>query len=90
MTDAEQLRLKLQELQAELRQVEEIDGETRRLLEGAMEEIHDALAHDNSDALKHPSLVDNLNKATQDFETSHPGLTRIVGNMVDILGNSGI
>lgn len=90
MTDAEQLRLKLQELQAELREVEEIDGETRKLLEGAMEEIHDALTHDNSAALTHPSLVDNLNKATQDFETSHPGLTRIIGNMVDILGNAGI
>ncbi|PQO47263.1 DUF4404 family protein [Blastopirellula marina] len=90
MTDAEQLRLKLQELQAELREVEEIDGETRKLLEGAMEEIHDALNHDNSEALTHPSLVDNLNKATQDFETSHPGLTRIIGNMVDILGNAGI
>ncbi|EAQ81888.1 MULTISPECIES: DUF4404 family protein [Blastopirellula] len=90
MTDAEQLRLKLQELQAELREIDEIDGETRRLLEGAMEEIHEALRHDNTEALQHPSLVDNLNRATQDFETSHPGLTRIVGNMVDILGNAGI
>ncbi|TWT39302.1 DUF4404 family protein [Blastopirellula retiformator] len=90
MTDADQLRLKLQELQAELRDIDEMDAETRRLLEGAMEEIHDALNQDNSDALQHPSLVDNLNKATQEFETSHPGLTRIIGNMVDILGNTGI
>ncbi|MCC9605798.1 DUF4404 family protein [Blastopirellula sp. JC732] len=90
MTDAEQLRLKLQELQAELREIDELDGETRRLLEGAMEEIHDALSHNNPDALQHPSLVDNLNRATQDFESSHPGLTRIIGSMVDILGNTGI
>lgn len=90
MTDAEQLRLKLQELQTELREIDEIDEETRRLLEGAMEEMHEALRHDNPEALQHPSLVDNLNRATQDFESSHPGLTRIIGNMVDILGNTGI
>ncbi|PHR90616.1 MAG: hypothetical protein COA78_34905 [Blastopirellula sp.] len=86
----EKLRSTLEELRNELKSIEQLDDATRELLENTAEQLNDALHQDSQEMLEHPSLTENLSKATDDFEESHPALTRIIGNIVDILGNSGL
>ncbi|MGY8769311.1 MAG: DUF4404 family protein [Pirellulales bacterium] len=86
----EKLRSTLEELRNELQSIKQLDDSTRELLESTAEQLHDALHQENQQMLEHPSLTENLSKATDEFEESHPGLTRIIGNIVDILGNSGL
>ena len=85
------LRESLDDLQRELRQVEHLDEETKRHLEGVMESINDALHREDSEALAHPSLRETLaSRSEQLSDSSYPSLTRILTNLADILGNSGL
>ncbi|GAA4426112.1 DUF4404 family protein [Bremerella cremea] len=86
-----ELRDTLSELQRELRGVDQLDDETKRHLEGVMESINDALHREDTEALSHPSLRETLAQRNDQIEeSSYPNLTKVLTNLADILGNSGL
>ena len=79
----EQLRATVTELEKELDNLEQIDDATRKLLEEAAHEIHQALTPDD---LEHQALIDNLDTVNRDFTVAHPRLASLVSKVVDALG----
>jgi hypothetical protein len=86
----DKLRATLEELQEELQGIETLDPQTREMLEGAKAEVENALHREETDSLESHSVVDRLQTAGEDFSESHPALARIVGNLIDVLGQMGI
>ena len=86
----EKLQAALRELEAELHSLEEVDEETRRLLEEAAEEIDAALDEEQPDEAPSSGLLDRLRKAAVSFEASHPTMAGILNRIVDGLGQLGI
>jgi hypothetical protein len=86
----DKLRAMLEELQAELHGIESLDPQTREMLEGAKDELEHALHREETDTLESHSLIERLQTAGEDFNESHPALSRIVGNLIDVLGQMGI
>jgi hypothetical protein len=86
----DKLRATLEELQEELHAIEALDPETRGLLEEAKVEVEQALHRDDPESLEKQSLIDRLQGAGKEFNESHPTLSRIVGNLIDVLGQMGI
>lgn len=86
-----ELRETLSELQRELRDVDQLDDDTKRHLEGVMESINDALHREDTEALSHPSLRETITERNSQIEESnYPSLTKVLTNLADILGNSGL
>jgi hypothetical protein len=89
---ANRLRQTIAELEAELRDVKQLDPETRAMLESALLELQTALhakpAEDKSTEPK--SLADRLSLAAGEFEGSHPTLASLLHRMVDALTQLGI
>jgi len=86
-----ELRQTLQELERELSEVDHLDDETRQRLEGIAESINDALHREDHEALQHPSIRETIHQRNAALEdSSYPSLTRILNNLADILGNSGL
>lgn len=92
----ETLRATLKELEAELASVEELDDESRQLLQSAAAEIQEALEHEEPDAAVTSATdasgtwTDKLYDVAGDFEQSHPTLSRLVGNVASALAQLGI
>jgi phytoene/squalene synthetase len=86
---AEKLRAAVAELERELRAIESVDDESRRVLQSTINEIHAALRRDQQAELK-PSLVTRLKDAIGKFEASHPSFTKILSGVIDGLAEMGI
>ena len=92
----ENLRETLQELEAELANVEELDEESRQLLQTAAAEIQEALNKDEPEVAvtsaseTSKTWTDKLYDVASDFEESHPTLSRMVGNVASALAQLGI
>jgi chromosome segregation ATPase len=84
------LRATLDELKQELHSLDTLDHDTRNGLEDMMREIEAALHQPKGGKLEHHTMAQRLQEAAQSFEESHPTLSRIVGNIVDGLGQMGI
>lgn len=88
---AAKLRATLAELEQELRTVSQMDGETRAMLEEAVEEIQAALnVEERSDETRPGTLQERLEKAATDFDVSHPVLAGLIRRAVDALAQLGI
>ena len=86
----EHLKSTLQELEAELHNLDSLDDATRELLAEMMEEIAATLRDKGAAHLEHQSLIKQFEKVGQQFEHSHPTITGIVNRVVDFLGQLGI
>ncbi len=86
----EKLRETLAELHEELHGIDSLDADSRQLLEDAAEQLHAALDPHDETPLEHESIADRFKRATEQFDREHPTLSRIVGNMIDALGQMGI
>jgi len=89
----EKLRESLQELRAELHSLDTLDAESRQLLEATQQELDDALRRDTPgtiETIEHQTIAEQLHQAVENFGESHPALSRIVGNIVDVLAQIGI
>ncbi|HTN75557.1 MAG TPA: DUF4404 family protein [Pirellulaceae bacterium] len=88
---AQKLRATLSELEAELRNVDQLDPESRAVLETALEEIQSAL-HSNTapGSIEPHSLGERLQISATEFETSHPALAGLLHRLVDALTQLGI
>lgn len=88
---AARLRATIAELEQELRNVSEVDPDTRAMLQEAVEEIQGTLRTSNSAVTTEPhSLNERLNIAAAEFDTSHPGLAGLLRRVVDALSQLGI
>jgi hypothetical protein len=88
---AAKLRATIAELEAELRGVDRLDPETRKMLELALEEIQGALHEKSAKTSAEPqSLAERLRLSAGEFEGSHPALASLLHRMVDALTQLGI
>ncbi|HEX5105103.1 MAG TPA: DUF4404 family protein [Pirellulaceae bacterium] len=85
----EKLRATLHELEAELRELDSLDDETRQLLAEAALEITTALTKGEKSE-QTQQVEGSLRERLEEFEASHPQLAMIVGRLIDGLGQLGI
>jgi hypothetical protein len=85
----EKLRATLHELEAELRELDSIDDDTRKLLAEAALEIANTLTRGEKSDETH-RVEGSLRERLEEFEASHPQLALIVGRLIDGLGQLGI
>jgi len=86
----EKLKSTVAELETELQALDNVDDETREVLEQAALEILAAIDRAEPGESAPESLMDHLRAATQQFEESHPTLTGILSRLIDGLGQMGI
>jgi hypothetical protein len=90
MTDKE-LRDLLERIEREIRYTEPDDEEGRELLRHLEAEIRAFRSRPESE-WREPkgSFVDRMNEAIDHFEITHPSLTNMLSQMLNILSNAGI
>ena len=88
----ENLRQTLRELEEELDRVEELDDESRQLLQTAASEIQEALHKRETDEeeIAPATWTDPLTDLATNFEESHPTLSRLIGSVANALAQLGI
>ena len=89
------LRETLNELHAELENVEEVDPEMRGMLLGAAQEIDEKIQPTEADTTGSPAaedqpLDDRLADAARHFEVTHPTLSGIISRLANGLSQLGI
>ena len=100
MSDAEKLRSTIDQLHAELADMDVVDEEAKQLLQSAVSDIHTALEQGEPPGAPSPaaepeapeshSIVGRLSEAARRYEDSHPTLSGIIGSIIDTLGRMGI
>lgn len=88
--DKQQLHEKLQQLHAELDQVECSEGNQREILQKAASDIQDLLAQQEESAEHYRYLRGRLKEAVAQLEASHPEATLRIRQMIDELAYMGI
>ena len=88
--DKQQLHEKLQQLHAELDQVEGSEGNEREILQRVASEIQDLLARQEEGAEHYRDLGERLKEAVAQLEASHPEATLRIRQMIDQLAYMGI
>jgi HSP90 family molecular chaperone len=84
--DQEKLHQKLESLQTALHEADELDEESRALLEEIDGDIHQILNKEPDDV----SILDRLKDTVQDFEEEHPQLTITLDKIINMLSRMGI
>jgi len=91
MASDEELRDQIRLLHEELESAEAVDAEARKQLGQLLDDIRSLLDRSEEESPHTPSsLVERLESATREFETSHPTLSATVGQLIDTLSNLGI
>ncbi|MFQ5417471.1 MAG: DUF4404 family protein [Myxococcota bacterium] len=86
-----ELRERIQELLAELEQIEAEEPAARDRLTAVLQEIRAAVeASGGGESSATESLIERLNEAARHFEENHPTFTAMVGRVADSLANLGI
>ncbi len=83
-----QLRATLSELHEELKEIDQLDDQTREMLTNTANELDEVLGEEASE--QRQTLSQQLSDVAQEFEDSHPQLTRLLGSIVDALAQLGI
>ena len=88
----EKLRTMLDELSAELREVDKLDAPTRQALEETASEMIAALhrSAEQDEAERGDESDETLRDRVVEFEASHPNLAAVFHRLIDILGQMGI
>lgn len=89
--DKQQLQERLELLHAELQQVESVDPRAQRTLEQLSADISELLDHSGAhESHKYGTLSERLRDGVEHFEASHPKVTMLMGQVIDILAKMGI
>ena len=81
----------LDELHEELAAAENVSPEVEAKLRETMDEIRSVLdAGSETKEEETPSISGRLSEAAEQFESSHPTLSAMVGSTIDALGRMGI
>jgi hypothetical protein len=90
-TSRDKLRATLAKLHEELATIDQLDSETRRLLEKTARDLHEALEDEDSEIPLQPAAYSGpLQQTLARFEQSNPALYKVVMNLVNALGEMGI
>ncbi len=91
MNDQDNRKL-LEKLESEIEQTKPTDEKGRELLRHLREDIRAYLERSGDDQgqPEDDSFIENLNNAVDHFEISHPTLTTMLSQMLNILSNAGI
>ena len=88
--DKEKLNRLLTDLHDELGSAETVDESSTELLRQAMDDIRDAVGSDDvTSGTPHP-VRDQLERSAVEFESEHPRIAGILGQIADTLGKLGI
>jgi hypothetical protein len=88
--DKQTLRGQLQELHAELQQVESLDVNEREMLQNLARDIQEVLGREDDRTQHYSSLGDQLKEAVAQVEASHPRATMLMRQVIDQLAFMGI
>ena len=88
--DKQTLRGQLQELHAELQQVESLDVNEREMLQNLARDVQEALRREDDRTQHYSSLGDRLREAVAQVEASHPRATMLMRQVIDELAYMGI
>ena len=89
-TDRQRLQATLDDLHAQLGEMEQADPEVRARLQATLAEIQAALAARAQRQPEPESITTRLGEAARHFENSHPNLSGAIGSVIDALGRMGI
>jgi hypothetical protein len=87
--DDQALRKLLEQLQGELKNVENIDSQGREQLRRLEAEIHQFLGRSEGEKVQ-PSMMLGLEDTITQFEVTHPTLTQILSEIMTTLSNAGV
>ncbi len=88
--DKNKLHGQLEELHAELQQVESVDDSDREMLQRLTKDIRDVLERKDDHAEHYHQLSGRLREAIARLEASHPKATRLMTQVIDQLSYMGI
>ena len=89
--DKQQLHKRLEELHAELQQVDAVDASERETLQKLTSDIQELLAQkERASSHQYKSLAERLEEDIEKFEASHPQASMLMGQIVDLLAKIGI
>jgi hypothetical protein len=80
----------LQQLQTQLRDTPSLDPSVASQVQALVRDIEATLPSTEQQSPDEPPLADRLRQAAQEFEVSHPTLSRTVGSVADTLAQMGI
>ncbi|MDG2306104.1 MAG: DUF4404 family protein [Candidatus Binatia bacterium] len=91
MASDSELQDHIRSLHEELESSSSIDDDARKQLGVLLNDIQVLLEREGADtAPSRESLIESLEAATSEFETSHPTLYATVGRLINTLSNLGI
>jgi hypothetical protein len=88
--DKQQIRERLEQLQAELQQVGSVDSQERELLQSLERDIRGILDRAEEQPQTYGGLGAQLKDAVAQLEASHPRTTLLMRQVIDQLGYMGI
>lgn len=77
----------LEKVRAELKSLDHVDEEGRKLLDELDQDIHALLQKVDAETLP---VIDRMKKAVEQFEVKYPTLTKLLSEASAILSNAGI
>ena len=86
----EKLQRLIATLQEELGSSQSIDEESRKALQQLIIDVDEIASGDTPPSSDRASAAGQLEKATLQFESEHPKLSMILGEIIDTLGKLGI
>ena len=84
------LRELVESLHKELGSTPSVDAESRKLLEQLTADIDQLTARDEAAAGRHSTVLEEIDEAAVRFESEHPRLAMLLGNIADTLAKLGI
>jgi hypothetical protein len=89
--DEQELRKLIEKLQAEIKATQIVNKKDQELLFQLESDINEFLRRaDENGGKYHPTTVMRLQDGLSHFETSHPLLTTLVNQILDVLSNAGV
>lgn len=89
--DDQRLRKLLEQLHHEIDHTQDIDEKGKALLRETQKEINDLLERSESDSASlYSTSIHRLEKTIAHLEVSHPDLTTLLSELLNILSNAGI
>ncbi len=85
-----ELRESLEKLHIQLQNTENLDENSREVLEQLANDIQNALDRNRISEEEHKKLTENLKKSSRHFEASYPDLTESMNIVIHTLSNMGI
>jgi len=89
--DNKRLQELLQQLHDEIQQSENIDAKGKELLRDIDTDVHELLKRNEGDTSRvHQTVIQRFENTIDHLEQTHPGVTRYLTELLEILSNAGI